>query len=171
MLLTAKASEESQLKGLKTGADAYVTKPFNPNILKVRVEKLLENRERLREHYSKTFKVNPGLVPTKTEAEFLKRLQQVLDNHITSPEFTSEKFCELMHMSRSQLHKKLNAITGMSTTEFVRAQRINLATDLLRKSDAPISEIAYQVGFNTPSYFNKCFKEIQGCTPVEFLSK
>lgn len=171
LLLTAKASEESQLKGLKTGADAYVTKPFNPNILKVRVEKLLENRERLREHYSKTFKVNPGLVPTKTEAEFLKRLQQVLDDHITSPEFTSEKFSELMYMSRSQLHKKLNAITGMSTTEFVRAQRINLATDLLRKSDAPISEIAYQVGFNTPSYFNKCFKEIQGCTPVEFLSK
>jgi len=171
LLLTAKVSEESQLTGLKTGADAYVTKPFNPNILKVRVEKLLENRKRLREHYSKTFKVDPGLVPTKTEAEFLKRLQQVLDNHITSPEFTSEKFSKLMHMSRSQLHKKLGAITGMSTTEFVRAQRINLATELLCKSDASISEIAYQVGFNTPSYFNKCFKEIRGCTPVEFLSK
>lgn len=171
LLLTAKASEESQLTGLKTGADAYVTKPFNPSILKVRVEKLLENRKRLREHYSKTFKVDPGLVPTKIEAEFLKRLQQVLDKHITSPEFTSEKFSKLMHMSRSQLHKKLTAITGMSTTEFVRAQRINLAKDLLQKTDAPISEIAYQVGFNTPSYFNKCFKEIQGCTPVEFLSK
>ncbi len=171
LLLTAKASEENQLKGLETGADAYVTKPFNPNILKVRVEKLLENRRRLREHYSKTFKVDPGLIPTKIEAEFLTHLQQVLDKHITSPEFTSERFSKLMHISRSQLHKKLSAITGMSTTEFVRMQRINLAKELLRKSDASISEIAYQVGFNTPSYFNKCFKEIEGCTPNEYICK
>ncbi len=171
ILLTAKASEENQLKGLETGADAYVTKPFSPNLLKVRVEKLLENRARLQVHYSKTFKVDPGLVPTKTEAEFLNRLQKVLDNNIAASDFTTEKFAELMHMSRSQLHKKLHAITGMSASEFVRTQRINLAKELLANSDAPISEIAYQVGFNTPSYFNRCFKEIIGCTPNEYLSK
>ncbi|MCR9227950.1 MAG: response regulator [Flavobacteriaceae bacterium] len=171
ILLTAKADQESQLSGLETGADAYVTKPFSPQILKVRVEKLLENRSRLQEHYSKTFKVDPGLVPTKTEQEFLQRLQRVLDKHITSTEFTSEKFAKLMLMSRSQLHKKLHAVTGMSTTEFVRTQRINLAKELLCHSDATISEIAYQVGFNTPSYFNKVFKEIVGCTPNEYLSK
>lgn len=171
ILLTAKVGEENQLKGLETGADAYVTKPFSPKILKVRVEKLLENRSRLREHYTKTFKINPGLVPTKMETEFLKRLQKVLDEHITSTEFTSEKFAQYMYMSRSQLHKKLHAITGMSTTEFVRTQRINLAKELLVDSDAPISEIAYQIGFNTPSYFNKVFKENVGCTPNEYLSK
>lgn len=171
VLLTAKAGEENQLRGLETGADAYVTKPFSPTVLKVRVEKLLENRIRLQQHYSKTFKVDPGLVPTKTETEFLGRLQQVLDKNITTPDFTSEKFSQLMHMSRSQLHKKLHAVTGMSTTEFVRTQRINLAKELLAESDASISEIAYQVGFNTPSYFNKCFKEIVGCTPIEYLSK
>lgn len=171
ILLTAKADQESQLSGLETGADAYVTKPFSPQILKVRVEKLLENRIRLQEHYSKTFKINPGLVPTKTEEEFLRRLQSVLDKHITSTSFTSEKFAKLMLMSRSQLHKKLHAVTGMSTTEFVRTQRINLAKELLSHSDATISEIAYQVGFNTPSYFNKVFKEIVGCTPNEYLSK
>lgn len=171
ILLTAKAGEESQLKGLETGADAYVTKPFSPKILKVRVEKLLENRTRLREHYANTFTIDPGLVPTKTETEFLKRLQKVLDEHITSTEFTSEKFAQYMYMSRSQLHKKLQAITGMSTTEFVRRQRINLAKELLADSDAPISGIAYQIGFNTPSYFNKVFKEIVGCTPNEYLSK
>ena len=170
-MLTAKAGEENQLRGLETGADAYVTKPFSPTVLKVRVEKLLENRIRLQQHYSKTFKVDPGLVPTKTETEFLGRLQQVLDKNITTPDFTSEKFSQLMHMSRSQLHKKLHAVTGMSTTEFVRTQRINLAKELLAESDASISEIAYQVGFNTPSYFNKCFKEIVGCTPIEYLSK
>ncbi|WP_052958596.1 hybrid sensor histidine kinase/response regulator transcription factor [Maribacter thermophilus] len=171
ILLTAKANEESELKGFRTGADAYITKPFNPNILKVRVAKLLENRTRLQKHYSRTFKIDPGLVPTKTEAAFLKRLQNVLDNHITSTEFTSEKFSKLMLMSRSQLHKKLNAISGMSTSEFVRVQRINLAKKLLKESDATISEIGYQVGFNTPSYFTKCFKEIVGCTPNEYISK
>ena len=171
VLLTAKANEESELTGFRTGADAYITKPFNPNILKVRVEKLLENRTRLQKHYSKTFKIDPGLVPTKTEAAFLKRLQHVLDNHITSTEFTSEKFSKLMLMSRSQLHKKLNAISGMSTSEFVRVQRINLAKKLLKESDATISEIGYQVGFNTPSYFTKCFKEVEGCTPNEYISK
>ncbi|MCK0159978.1 two-component regulator propeller domain-containing protein [Allomuricauda sp. F6463D] len=171
VLLTAKAGEENQLTGFKTGADAYVTKPFKPKILKLRVENLLENRKQLQKHYSKTFKVEPGLVPTSTEGEFVKRLQKVLDHHITSPEFTSEKFSKLMLMSRSQLHKKLHAITGMSTTEFVRTQRINLAKELLSSSDTTISEIAYQVGFNTPSYFNKCFKDSEGCTPNEYLHK
>ena len=108
---------------------------------------------------------------TSTESDFLKDLQKVLEEHITDTSFTSEKFSKLMLMSRTQLHRKLNAIVGMSTSEFIRSQRLKLAKKLLQESDSSISEIAYQVGFNTPSYFNKCFKEVYGTTPKEYITK
>ena len=171
ILLTAKVGEKNEIEGLKTGADAYVTKPFSSEKLKAQVEQLIESRLQLQNHFSSTLQINPKLAITSTETEFLKRLQKVLDEHITNPEFTSERFCQLMHMSRTQLHRKLKAITNMTTSEFIRSQRLKLAIDLLEKSDATISEIAYQVGFNTPSYFNKCFKETYGCTPNEYVSK
>lgn len=170
ILLTAKVGEGHEIEGIKTGADAYVTKPFNSEKLKTWVEKLIENRRQLQKHFGKTLSINPELAITSAESEFLKRLQTVLDEHITDPEFTSDRFGKLMHMSRTQLHRKLKAITGMSASEFIRSQRLKLAIRLLEESDASISEIAYQVGFNTPSYFSKCFKEVYNCTPNEYLS-
>ncbi len=169
ILLTAKVGEENEIAGLKTGADAYITKPFKSEKLKIRVEKLIENRQQLQKYFSKTLSINPELAITSTESDFLKRLQVVLDQHITDPEFTSDRFGKMMHMSRTQLHRKLKAITGMSASEFIRSQRLKLAVRLLKESDASISEIAYQVGFNTPSYFSKCFKETYNCTPNEYL--
>ncbi|MDC8000476.1 two-component regulator propeller domain-containing protein [Aequorivita todarodis] len=171
ILLTAKAGEENEIEGIKTGADVYVTKPFNSEKLKIWVEKLIENRRQLQKHFSKTLSINPELAITSAESEFLKRLQKVLDEHITDPEFSSDGFGKLMHMSRTQLHRKLKAITGMSASEFIRSQRLKLAIRLLRDSDASVAEIAYQVGFNTPSYFGKCFKEVYNCSPTEYLSK
>ena len=170
ILLTAKVGEENEIEGIKTGADAYVTKPFKSEKLKIRVEKLIETRRQLQRHFSKTLSINPELSLTSTESDFLKRLQNVLDEHITEPDFTSERFGKLMHMSRTQLHRKLKAISGMSASEFIRSQRLKLAIRLLKETDASISEIAYQVGFNTPSYFSKCFKEVYNCTPNEYLS-
>jgi len=170
ILLTAKVGEENEIEGIKTGADAYVTKPFSSEKLKIRVEKLIENRQKIKKHFSKTFQINPELAITSTESDFLNRLQSVLNKHITNPEFNSEAFSKHMQISRTQLHRKLKAITEMSTSEFIHSQRLKLATQLLKKSDATIAEIAYQVGYNSPSYFNKCFKEVYGCTPNEFLS-
>jgi DNA-binding response OmpR family regulator len=170
ILLTAKVGEENEIEGIKTGADVYVTKPFNSEKLKIRVEKLIENRRQLQKHFSKTLSINPEISITSAESEFLKRLQTVLDEHITDPEFTSDRFGKLMLMSRTQLHRKLKAITAMSASEFIRSQRLKLAIRLMQESDASISEIAYQVGFNTPSYFSKCFKEVYNCTPNEYLS-
>ncbi|CAM3474935.1 hybrid sensor histidine kinase/response regulator transcription factor [Aequorivita lipolytica] len=171
ILLTAKVGEESEIEGIKTGADGYVTKPFSSEKLKVRVEKLIENRRKLQKHFSKTLSINPELAITSAESDFLKRLQTVLDEHITDPEFTSDRFSKIMLMSRTQLHRKLKAITGMSASEFIRSQRLKLAIRLLEESDTSISEIAYQVGFNTPSYFSKCFKETYNCTPNEYIEK
>ena len=170
ILLTAKVGEENEIEGIKTGADVYVTKPFNSEKLKIRVEKLIENRRQIQKHFSKTLSINPEIAITSAESEFLKRLQTVLDEHITDTEFTSDRFGKLMLMSRTQLHRKLKAITDMSASEFIRSQRLKLAIRLMRESDASISEIAYQVGFNTPSYFSKCFKEVYNCAPNEYLS-
>jgi signal transduction histidine kinase/ligand-binding sensor domain-containing protein/DNA-binding response OmpR family regulator len=171
VLLTAKVGETNEIEGLKTGADAYITKPFNSEKLQLRVIKLIENRQQLQKHFSKDFTINPELSITSTESDFLKRLKLVLDNKITDSDFTSEAFAETMQMSRTQLHRKLKAIVGMSASEFIRLQRLKLAIGLLEKSDATISEIAYQVGFNTPSYFIKCFKDLYNCTPNEYFSK
>jgi signal transduction histidine kinase/ligand-binding sensor domain-containing protein/DNA-binding response OmpR family regulator len=169
ILLTAKVGEDHEIEGLKTGADAYITKPFNREKLILRVKKLIENRQQLQKHFSKDFTIHPDLPITSTETDFLKRLKVVLDEKITDPDFTSEAFSEAMVMSRTQLHRKLKAIIGMTTSEFIRTQRLKLAIDLLKKSDATVSEIAYQVGFNSPSYFIKCFKEIYSCTPTEYI--
>ncbi|NJX15228.1 hybrid sensor histidine kinase/response regulator transcription factor [Tamlana crocina] len=171
ILLTAKVGEQNIKEGLKTGADAYVTKPFDTETLKLRVEKLIENREKLQKHFSKGFTVNPDIQISSTEEDFLKRLKTVLDDNLINPDFTSVAFAENMGMSRTQLHRKLKAIAGVSTSEFIRSQRLKLSIDLLIKSDSTISEIAYQVGFNTPSYFIKCFKEVYNCTPNEYLQQ
>ena len=172
ILLTAKVGEENEIKGLKTGADDYMTKPFNSEKLKLRVEKLIEIRENLRSQYGKSFNFEfTGLKITSVEEEFFKRLNDILELHLTNPDFNAQKFGEAMAMSRMQLHRKLGALTGFTTTEFLRTQRLKLAKKLLDTSDLTVSEVAYQVGFNTPSYFIKVFKEIYNCTPNEYISK
>ena len=94
----------------------------------------------------------------------------MVENHVTDPDFTSDRFGKLMHMSRTQLHRKLKAIVGMSASEFIRSQRLKLAVQLLAESDVSIAEIGYRVGFNSPSYFSKCFRDAYNCTPNEYLS-
>jgi len=171
ILLTAKVGEKNEMEGLKTGADAYVTKPFNSENLKMRVGKLIESRKQLQKRFSKDFSIQPELAVSSTEASFLSRLKMVLDKEIIQPTFTSEQFAKAMLLSRTQLHRKLKAIFNMSASEFIRSQRLKLSLQLLKESDATISEIAYQVGFNTPSYFIKCFKETYHCTPNEYYQK
>jgi signal transduction histidine kinase/DNA-binding response OmpR family regulator len=169
ILLTAKVGEENEITGLETGADAYITKPFNSKKLQTRVTQLIENRKQLKQYYTKNFSISPELAKTSTETKFLKRLNTVLETHLTDSNFTSERFSELLLISRTQLHRKLKAITGQTTSEFIRTQRLKLAEQLLKQSDANVSEIAYQIGFNSPSYFSKCFKELYGSSPIDFI--
>lgn len=167
LLLTAKAGDSNEIKGLISGADDYITKPFNEEILKLKIRNLLQSRAHLKEIYSQTFHLSPELFVTSTEQAFMERLEKVTQQHLTNPSLSSEEFSRLMGMSRSQLHKKLHGVLGVSTSEFIRSQRLKMAKELL-KSQRNVSEISYLVGFNTPSYFSKCFKETFGCTPAEF---
>jgi CheY-like chemotaxis protein len=172
ILLTARAGEEDQYKGLSLGADAYVTKPFRVKLLRTRVDSLIESRKVLRKRYGQEVILKPkDIAITNLDEQFLEKIQNVLDEKLTGSNFSAQEFSVAMGMSRMQLHRKLKALTGLTTSEFVRSQRLRLAASLLEKSDANVSQIGYRVGFNDPSYFTRCFKEAYGCSPTEFTSE
>lgn len=171
ILLTAKSGDENEIVGLNTGADDYITKPFSAKKLIVRVQKLIELRKKLRSRYKQDVDLTPkDIAITSTDEKFLIRVQAILKGNLTDPAFNAESFSKLIGMSRMQLHRKLIAITNLSTTAFIRSQRLKIAVQLLKNSDATIAEVAYTSGFNTASYFIKCFKEVYGKTPSEYNS-
>ncbi|MFP2995594.1 two-component regulator propeller domain-containing protein [Spongiivirga sp. MCCC 1A20706] len=171
ILLTAGFDEEVELKGLISGADDYVTKPFKLAVLEQRIANLINVRKKLKERYQQELILKPKDIQiTSADELFLNDIQQVLDEHLTNPEFTAEKFSEYAHMSRMQLHRKLVAFTGLSTSAFIRSQRLKMAKELLEKTNQTVSEIGYEVGFSTPSYFMKCFKDTFKKTPTEYIN-
>lgn len=169
ILLTAKAGEENEIEGIKTGADDYVTKPFNEKLLRIRVEKLVENRKKLQLRYSQKVVLKPkDIAITSVDEQFLERLQKVLDHKLTESSFNVQEFSNTINMSRMQLHRKLKALTGLSASKFIRSERLKLAAQLLKKSKINVSEAGYSVGFNDHAYFSKCFKNRYDCTPSEY---
>lgn len=172
ILLTAKSSDESHLEGLKSTADAYLTKPFNNDIVNATVNQLIAERKKLHTRYSQELILRPvDIVINSVDEKFLEKLQQVLDKEMSNSEFSSDNFSSSVGMSRMQLHRKLKSLLGVSATEFMRKERLKTAVILLEKGNGNISEIAYSVGFNDVSYFSKCFKEVYNVTPTEYLNK
>ncbi|MDC8001611.1 response regulator [Aequorivita todarodis] len=172
ILLTAKTGEKTQYEGLEIGADDYITKPFKMKLLETRVNNLVSSRKQLRHRYSQEIILKPlDISISSIDQKFIEKTQAVLDAHLTDPDLSIEDFSKLVGMSRMQLHRKLKAITGLTASEFIRSQRLKLAASLILKSDVNISEICYQVGFNNPSYFSKCFREAFGCLPSEYSQK
>ena len=170
ILLTAGLGEENELKGLQSGADDFITKPFKLRILEKRIANLIEVRKALRSRYSQEFILKAKDISiTPTDEVFLNKVQQILDKHLSNPDFNAEHFSKELAMSRMQLHRKLLAYTGLSTSSFIRSQRLKQALHILNTSNVTINEVAYIVGFNTPSYFIKCFKETYNNTPAEHL--
>ncbi|MDT7829090.1 two-component regulator propeller domain-containing protein [Pricia sp. S334] len=170
ILLTAGTDEEQEIQGLRSGADDFVVKPFKINVLQTRVENLIRARKALRDRYSQEVVLkSKDLAITPTDEKLLNRLQKVLDENLNDSGFSAKSFSHKMGMSRMQLHRKLQVYTGLSTTEFIRSQRLKQALHILKTSDSSVSEVAYTVGFNTPSYFIKCFKETYKKTPADYL--
>ena len=171
VLLTAKSDDADKLEGTRSGADAYVTKPFNAQLLKATVSNLIENRRKLQSRFSQEVLLRPKEISiSSADEQFLERLQKVMDENLTQPDFSADRFSKEMGVSRMQLHRKLKAITGQSTSEFLRSQRLKLAYNLLKEKKANISEIGYTVGFNDPSYFTKCFKQEFGASPTDYFA-
>lgn len=169
ILLTAKSQVGSHVEGLEVGADSYVTKPFNPQLLRANVENLLENRRKLQKRFSRVIILKPQEISiSSVDEQFLEKLQKVLDQHLTDSDFSAEIFSREMGVSRMQLHRKLKALTGQATTEFIRSQRLKLALNLLKAEKITVAEVGYAVGFNDPSYFTRCFKQEFGFAPSQY---
>jgi len=170
ILLTAKTSDEAHLEGLKSTADAFLTKPFNNEIVKATVNQLIAERKKLHKRYSQELVLRPvDIVINSQEEKFIERLQKILDKNLSNSDYSTEDFAAEIGMSRMQLHRKLKSLLGVSSTEFLRNERLKVGAELLKKGNGTISEIAYSVGFNDVSYFSKCFKEMYQCTPTEYM--
>ncbi len=168
ILLTAKAEEQDRIAGLRHGADAYLIKPFNKTELLVRLEKLTELRRRLQQRYAGLEVSKTGKETFNPEDTFLQKLIQIVEEHLDDPGFSAAQLYLAAHMSQPQLYRKLMALTGKSPTLFIRTIRMRKALDLLQKTEMTISEIAWAVGFNDPSYFTRVFHEEFGKTPGEW---
>jgi DNA-binding response OmpR family regulator len=148
ILLTARAGEEAKLEGLETGADDYITKPFSPVELRARVQNLIELRQKLREKFEKNLFLIPNEIQvTSIDKLFLQRAYDILEIHRSDPEFNSDVYAREVGMSRSQLHRKLKALTNYSTGEFIRLYRLNYARELLCKNFGDIAQVSYECGF------------------------
>lgn len=171
ILLTAKISNKSRIEGLEHEADYYLTKPFIPHELYVCIKNLIASREKLRQKFSRiNFTLPEQVNGDSMEAEFMNRLIKVLKENYDDNEFTVEKFGKEIGMSRSQLHRKLHALTDESASEFIRNYRLQCAMEMLKKNTGTVAEICYEVGFNDPSYFNKCFQKFYGMTPASVMN-
>lgn len=170
VLLTAKSAREDELEGLQTGADAYVVKPFKLDILRTQLLNIHLQRERLKKRFRQEVILEPeDVTVTSADEEFLKKAMAIIEEHMSDAEFNVEALVKAMYISRSKLYLKLKALTGQSTSEFMRTVRLKRAVQLLEKSDYTIKEIMYMTGFNTASYFSKCFKKQFGIVPSEYL--
>ena len=168
ILLTAKSDSEDKIEGLLTRADDYITKPFVPRELLVRVMNLIESRLQLRKKYKKEGKLRPeDIAVNSVDEKFLIHLIAEVEQNMSDDRFGVEQLSDLLAMSRSQLHRKLKALIDQSPNQFIRSFRLQRAHDLLQQNSATSSEIAFQVGFGSPSYFTKCFHEQFGYTPSE----
>jgi len=168
ILLTARTQLIFKMEGLETGADDYISKPFNFSMLEVRVWNLIETRQKLRERYQKEINLDPqNIAISNLDEVFLKKILNHIELHITDPELSVEQISRELAMSRSLFYKKIKSLTNQSGIEFVRSVRIKRAAQILAQGQLTVNEVAYMVGFLDVNYFRKCFKEQFNYTPKE----
>lgn len=169
ILLTAKSSEENKYSGIEAGADDYISKPFNIDILKLKIAKIIEKQKRLQSNFKKKVDIHPNEIEiTSMDEKFVQKAVCIVENNMANPEFLVEDLCKEMGMSRVYFYKKILALTDKTPSEFIRFIRLKRAAHLLEKSQMFVNEIAFQVGFNDPKYFRKYFKEEFGVTPNDY---
>ena len=171
VLLTAKSETIHHVKGLEAGADDYVTKPFSVSLLEAKMLNILRSRRRLKEHYSSTTEIVPENIALNTmDEELLHNAISIIEEGLIDPDFSVLKLSRKIGMSRSSLYLKLKAITGESTTDFIKRIKFKKATELIESKQHSMTEVAYLSGFSSLSYFSTSFKQYYGCLPTEYLS-
>lgn len=176
LMLTAKTSQESRLESYRMGVDEYLLKPFDETLLLARIENILENRKRYQRKFAVAMDVEAlNMEEESGDKKFLNRIMEIIKEHYKNSYFEVSDFCEAAGVSKSLLNKKLQSLVGQSAGQFIRNYRLNIARDLLQKSRANkgmnIAEIAYEVGFNDPKYFTRCFTKYFNTTPSSYLTE
>jgi len=172
ILLTAKTSVEHEIEGLETGADEYIHKPFHPRLLKLKVDKIIEAREVLKQQFSKnTSFVAKEMTVTSADEKFLQKAIDFAKENLSDADLNIEKMSSALNISRVHLYRKLKAITNQNPTEFIRTIRLKQAAYLLTHGKLNVSEIAYLVGFNSHQYFSNSFQKYFNMSPTEFVKK
>lgn len=170
ILLTAKTTLQAKIEGMKLGADVYIEKPFSVEYLKVCVSNLLSNREKLRIAFAHSpFVQANSMAVTKADETFLKTLKEIVDANMQNSNFCLDDMANLLNMSRSSLNRKIKGILGLTPNDYIRLERLKKAAQLLQEGECKINEVCYMTGFNTPSYFTKCFQKQFGTLPKDFM--
>ena len=169
ILLTAKSSEEHLLEGLSVGADDYITKPFNMEILKLRINKIIEMNTKRIEIFNNEINIEPSKIAiTPLDQQLVEKAIKIVEDHICQSEFSVEELATELNLSRSYFYKKMIKITGKKPIEFIRTIRMKRAKQLLAESQMQVAEIAYMLGYNSPKIFSKHFKEEFNISPSNF---
>ncbi|WP_304067130.1 hybrid sensor histidine kinase/response regulator transcription factor [Pedobacter glucosidilyticus] len=172
ILLTAREPLLYKIEGLETGADDYITKPFNLKYLEMRMWNLLESRIKLKEKYIKKVDMQPAqLAITSPDEKFLEKAIKFIEENITEPTLSVEELSKEVGMSKTTLYRKLKALTNQNTNEFIRSVRLNIAAQMLAQKKFNVNEVAYHTGFSNLDYFRKCFKEQFGVNPKDYTSR
>ncbi len=172
ILLSAYTEVENKIKGLQTGADDYIDKPFQIDVLKLKINNILKARLEVIHKYKRQFFFDPQKISSSPiDQGFLERAEKIVLEKYASSEFNPEILCKALNIGRTTLHVKLKALINQSTTEFIKTIRVREAINLMKENRYRISEIAYLCGFNSPHYFTYSFKQVTGLTPTEFLEK
>jgi YesN/AraC family two-component response regulator len=160
ILLTAKASEENIIRGLETGADDYITKPFNTKILCARIKNMIDLRRQLQHKLKRQMRLEPAeIAVTSFDEEFYQELEAVIEKNLPDPEFNVEQLGKRLYLSRATLYRKIMALTGEPPYQFIRSYRLKRAAQLLKANFGNVTEVAVEVGFTNMAYFTQCFKE------------
>jgi signal transduction histidine kinase/DNA-binding response OmpR family regulator len=172
ILLTAKASTQDHIVGLEAGADVYIPKPFSIRVLQTQVTQVISTRRKLYTRYSQDAYLMPANLADNTiDKEFLQKAVDYVNNNLRNSQLSVESIAELFHISRSQVYRKIKALTGQTVVEFIRSMRLKHALTLMDEKKYNLSEVADRAGFNSLSYFTRSFKEQYGKAPSEYLEK
>ncbi|RPJ70916.1 MAG: DNA-binding response regulator, partial [Alphaproteobacteria bacterium] len=172
LILSAKTSVENQIEGLEMGADVYMIKPFNLDHLKAQILSLISFKEANYSRYIKeTALIPPGALNTKLDEEFMQKVMMFIEKNLSNSDLSVDQLANCVSFSKVQTYRKIKAISGLSIVEFIRTIRLKKAANMIREGRKNFSEIAFETGFSTPSYFSKCFHDHFGKTPSEFASE
>ena len=172
IIITAKSMVMHIKEGFQCGADDYIVKPFNMEVLLCRIRNILASRERLKELYGKKFSLESlGFETTSADDTFMQKLFGVIEQNLSNPGLNVEILCKGVGMGRANFYRKLKAITDLSPVDLIRNKRLEIAARMLLETDMNISEVSANIGFNSHAYFATCFKAMCGMSPTEYVQQ